>query len=174
MPSSAWENHDFARERFDRAAPKRVLDVGPGSGKWAKVLGDRPRRPHAGEHWTGLEVFPRYVLDYDLTSLYDRIVVDDVRRAGDVIGSGFDLIILGDILEHLEPAEARDVAALLRGSGAALLVAGPIVRFEQGSWGGNDHEAHLWHPTVDDWLELVEPDAYALGDIVGTFWRDAR
>lgn len=171
MPSSAWENHDLAIKHFDRIQPTRVVDVGPGSGKWAKVLGGRPQKRTG--HWTGLEVFPRYILDYDLTTLYDRIVVDDVRASFDIVATA-DLVILGDVLEHLEPGEARELMRRVRILGCAVLVAGPIIRFEQGEWGGNTHEAHLWHPTVDDWLEMVEPDHFTLGNIVGTFWRDPR
>lgn len=173
MPSSAWENHDFATAHYKALAPVDVIDAGPGSGKWAKVLAGRPHHPRPGEHWTGIEIFPRYITDYDLTTLYDRIVVDDIRTSLDLIET-CDLLILGDILEHLPEDQAHQLMADIRAIGCALLVAGPIIRFEQGSWGGNTHETHLWHPTLDDWLEMVEPDHFALGNIVGTFWRDPR
>lgn len=188
MPSSAWEYNDFAREKFTELAPRRILDIGPGSGKWAKVLGGRPEVQVDGQHWTGLEVFPRYILDYDLTTLYDRIIVDDVRNVDHIddltVADGFswgmelapryDLIIMGDVLEHLQPDEADRVMRRLHGCGSALLIAGPIIPFEQGAWGGNEHETHHWHPTVDDWLRLVQPDDYRLGDVIGVFWRGKR
>jgi hypothetical protein len=173
MPSSAWEHHDFARQKFDELAPRRIVDVGPGSGKWAQVLGDRPVVRHDGQHWTGLEIFPRYVLDYELTTLYDRIVIDDVRKSLDVL-KGADLVILGDVLEHMARDEAEELCTELRDSYVAMLVAGPIIDFPQGEWQGNVHETHVWQPTPEDWIELVQPDEYRLGEIVGTFWRGAR
>lgn len=178
MPSSAWEHNGWASQHYDRLAPQRVLDIGPGSGKWPKVMENRPAM-RRDAHWTGLEIFPRYILDYELTRLYDRIIVDDVRNLRlmhdlrfDDDTPAYDLIIMGDVLEHLQPAEAERVMLDLRRSGSALLIAGPIVVFEQGEWGGNVHETHHWHPTVDDWLRLVQPDDYVLGDIIGLFWKD--
>jgi hypothetical protein len=173
MPNSSWEHADWAVERFVQLHDgATVVDVGPGSGKWSKLLRDGQRRSR-GDRWIGLEVHAPYVERFNLPSLYDEVVVGDVRDEPDLLLMA-DVVILGDVLEHLEEQQARDLCAALVAAGVGLLVAGPIVEYPQGSWEGNDHEAHLWHPTPQDWIDMVQPDEHILGDPCGTFWRWPR
>lgn len=163
MPTSAYEHVDWAVNRINALNPYRILDVGPGEGKWVSLA----RQP--GQYWTGLEIFPRYVVDYGLHEKYDRIVVDDVRSSADLLREN-EFIIFGDVLEHLERDEAQGIVDYVRSQGRGMLVTGPIIHFPQGEWEGNVHETHLWDPTAADWISMVQPDEFILGEVVGLFW----
>ncbi|MEI5032400.1 hypothetical protein RB201_04165 [Streptomyces sp. S1A(2023)] len=75
--------------------------------------------------------------------MYDEIHVEDIRESEDHLLYR-DLVILGDVLEHM-PRE--DAVALLERAVAAgawnLLVSVPIVESVQGEVDGNPHEAHV-------------------------------
>lgn len=136
---------------------------------WSQAL-----RPFHEGLWIGVEVWEPYIERYGLLpDLYDSVVVSDIRDWQ--MPADVDLIIAGDVLEHLPHAEAIDlVQAWKARPGTALLISTPIHRYEQGALEGNVHETHLWHPTNDEMLALVEPDRYTVGDVVGCYWRDPR
>lgn len=139
MPHSVEEGKGWIRSYVEALWPKSVLDVGPGAGTYAKLL--RGHVPYECT-FTGLEIFEPYVERYELNQLYDEIIVGDARE--DVGVDVYDVIILGDVLEHMSEAEAimvwdRARATANRGVFASL----PIYGYEQGALEGNEHEAHL-------------------------------
>ncbi|MGW9245745.1 class I SAM-dependent methyltransferase [Streptomyces badius] len=152
MPTSDTEGKDWSLERFKRHLPNTVTDVGPGEGTYAKLF----RPVHEGVWWTAVEIFRPYVRKFGLrnttkrTGMYDEIHVEDIRESEDHLLYR-DLVIFGDVLEHL-PRE--DAVALLERAVAAgawnLLVSVPIVESVQGEVDGNPHEAHLHQWDADD------------------------
>lgn len=156
MPTSDAEGKDWSLERFKRHLPKTVCDVGPGEGTYAKLF----RPVHEGVWWTGIEAHAPYVKRFRLKStktrkMYDEVHVMDVREAPAHLFHR-DLVVAGDVLEHL-PRE--DAVALLQrivegpedASGAHhILVSVPIVDSPQGEVDGNPHEAHLHQWDADD------------------------
>ena len=93
-------------------APRSVLDVGAGMGKWGFLCRElldwnvgRLDRADWQVRIDGIEVFT-----YE-SPLHDW-VYDSVRRADvlDVVDdcAGYDLVILGDVLEHLTVPTAHD------------------------------------------------------------------
>jgi hypothetical protein len=156
MPTSDAEGKDWSLERFKRHLPDTVTDVGPGEGTYAKLF----RPVHEGVWWTAVEIHRPYVKKFRLNStktrrMYDEIHVEDVRESEAHLFHR-DLVILGDIAEHL-PRE--DAVALLHrivegpedAPGAHhILVSVPIVESVQGEVDGNPHEAHLHQWDADD------------------------
>ena len=151
IPYSSHEGKDWTVARLKELAPKTILDVGAGSGTYVNLL--RPYFPDT--HFTGNEIFARYVTQFGLAGLYDEVIVGDVRE---LELPEVDVIIFGDVLEHMEIHEAQDVWRRARSVvRQAVVVSLPIVPYPQGPVDGNDHEAH-----VADWSdELVR--AYLLG-----------
>ena len=143
MPMSSTEGKGWTRERISGLAadgPLQVLDIGPGVGTYAKLL----RGPAVGRI-IGLEVHEPYVHTYRLREYYDEIVVGDARA---VAFPEVDVVILGDVAEHMSEPEAlalwdKSVAAARR----AVYLSIPIVHYPQGEIEGNHHEVHV----VDDW-----------------------
>ena len=76
---------------------KRVLDVGAATGYLAEVLGGR------GCRVTGVELDPEAARRAE--SFCDRVIVGDVEAldlARELGGETFDVIVFGDVLEHLK------------------------------------------------------------------------
>lgn len=140
---SSVEGKEWIKERVTAladSAPVSVLDVGPGVGTYAKLLAG----PQVS-HLTGLEIFEPYVDTYRLQQYYDEIIIGDARQ---VDLPPADVVILGDVAEHMTEAEALDLwnrsAAAAR---RAVYLSIPIVHYPQGEIEGNEHEHHV----VDDW-----------------------
>ncbi|MBQ1165012.1 class I SAM-dependent methyltransferase, partial [Streptomyces sp. A73] len=72
--------------------------------------------------WTAVEVHKPYVAKYKLRStktrtMYDEIHVEDVRHSAEHLFHR-DLVILGDVLEHVERDEAVDLLQRAEAAGA--------------------------------------------------------
>lgn len=164
MPHSADEGKDWTRERVVALNPGSVLDIGPGAGTYAKLL--RPHLP--GTEMWGIEVFEPYVERYGLNDLYDRVLVTDARTAP---FPTVDVVILGDVLEHMQLTEAVEVwHRALRAARMAVFASLPIIDYPQGALEGNCHETHLvtWdHDMVMATLPGIEE--FATYTIVGVY-----
>ncbi len=143
MPQSSAEGKTWIRDRVHAAgadAPLDVLDIGPGVGTYAKLLAG----PQVGR-LTCIEIFEPYVRTYRLPEYYDEVIVGDARTTD---FPDADIVILGDVAEHMSEADAL---ALWDKASAAARVAVylsiPIVHYPQGHIEGNHHEEHV----VDDW-----------------------
>ena len=69
------------------------MDIGTGSGKYAKLIGGR------GLSITGVEINKEYIDRFKLGSLYDYLLVQDASTY--FPNEVYDLVIFGDVLEHL-------------------------------------------------------------------------
>lgn len=151
MPTSDAEGKDWSLERFRYHLPDTVCDVGPGEGTYAKLF----RPMHEGVWWTAVEIHRPYVKKFRLNStktrrMYDEIHVEDVRQSEAHLFYR-DLVIFGDLLEHVERDDA--VALLQRAEAAGawnILVSVPIVESVQGEVDGNPHEEHVHQWDADD------------------------
>ncbi|WP_232661081.1 bifunctional glycosyltransferase/class I SAM-dependent methyltransferase [Pseudonocardia sp. TRM90224] len=94
--------------------PSRVLDIGCSGGHLAECVRDR------GHHVTGVDVIE---VEGVRSRMNEFVKADLSQGIPDEVGSGYDVIIAGDIIEHLpRPAETlRQMRALLRPGGQVLL-----------------------------------------------------
>lgn len=115
-----------------------VLDIGPGRGKYGAMV--RELRPEA--RLTGLEVEAEYVERFGLRALYDDVHVGAAAVLLDNVGASWDLVILGDVIEHMRRSEGLDVLHYLVYRTRYLWVQWPM-RYIQGALEGYTHEAHL-------------------------------
>lgn len=141
---------------------RTVLDVGAGAGTWLDAV--KPWFLHS--RWTAVEVHEPYVDRFSLTDRYDEVVVGDART---VPFRPHDVVILGDILEHLPILEALELLAKARDAARVCVVASiPLGEYPQGEWQGNPHEAHLATWTDDD-VHRLDPTVSRVGPVVGTY-----
>ncbi|GAB6053634.1 hypothetical protein JCM17960_24540 [Magnetospira thiophila] len=147
MPSSSAQGKQYSAliiaALHQAGAITRILDVGVGCGTYAELL--RPYTP--GAHWTGLEVWAPYVEKYHLRHLYDALVLADARSVDLQSLGSFDLIVFGDVLEHMEKQEAQALIDRSLAVGRLVLISIPIVRYKQGPIEDNPFERHI----KDDW-----------------------
>lgn len=111
---------------------KRILDVGVGVGTYSKLLRDM------GYRMDGMEVWLPYVVEYKLTEMYDNVIIGNVMNY-DI--SNYDVIIMGDILEHLSVEDGLSLMKRIEDNGQMCIVAVPY-KLEQGVCEGNEYEVH--------------------------------
>lgn len=152
MPTSDAEGKDWSLARFERHQPNTVTDIGPGEGTYARLF----RPAHHGLWWTAIEIHKPYIAKYKLkntkarTDGYDEIHVEDVRESEDHLLHR-DLVIAGDVLEHMPREDAVALLQRIEAAGAwNILVSLPIVDSQQGEVDGNPHEAHVHQWAADD------------------------
>lgn len=137
MPRSTSEGKIWTQARVLDLNPATILDIGPGAGTYSELL--RPRMPHT--HFTCVEIFEPYVEKYQLREKYPEVNVADARNFEFPVS---DVVILGDVLEHMSREDAITVwKKAVVAARLATLLSIPIIEYPQGAMEGNEHEAHL-------------------------------
>jgi len=111
---------------------KRILDIGAGVGTYSKLLRGM------GYKMDGMEIWLPYVVEYKLNELYDNVIIGNVMNY-DI--SNYDVIIMGDILEHLSVEDGLSLMKRIEDKGQMCIVAVPY-KLEQGVCHGNEYEMH--------------------------------
>ncbi len=140
MPISDPANKPYASELIARYRPRTVLDIGPGVGTYGSII----RENLKVERLDAVEIWGPYIEKYRLNEIYDNVFVCDVRYWRDF---GYDLVILGDVLEHLTLEEAALLWETMSSQAGGALISIPIVYYPQGYIEGNPFETHQ----VTDW-----------------------
>ena len=100
MPFSSFTGRPEMAQWAKENNFKTVLDIGAGSGEYADEFA---RISYFPERIDAVEAFEPYIPMFDLTEKYDNIFVGDVFDFEDF---NYDLIILGDIIEHMRREDA--------------------------------------------------------------------
>lgn len=142
----------------------RVLDVGAGFGKYRILLRAYP-------HVDGCEVWQPTIDQERLRELYRDVVVGDVYDVvtADDWDDRYDLVIMGDVLEHLPIDRARVVVDRVLGVGADLIVVVPF-RYPQGEEHGNVYQRHIQDQLTPELMASTYPDL----ELVALETRDWR
>jgi predicted TPR repeat methyltransferase len=138
MPHSLRDNDDLVLDFCRTNNIQTVLDIGAGSGTYAHLL-----KP-IGVTLDAVEIWPPYLEKYDLHAKYRDIFVEDVRvmaHSSDWNAS-YDLIIFGDVLEHMSKADSLSVWAWAHRVARWGLISLPIVHWPQAGT-ENPHEEHV-------------------------------
>lgn len=138
MPVSSEENKDIAKKWIDDLHAKRVLDVGVGQGTYA----DLARTPE--QHWYGIEAYYPYVEQFNLEGKYDEVIIGDARYINYTKLGLFDLIICGDMLEHLTKDGSKELIQTFLTSCKHLLLCFPVLHLDQHD-DMNPFEEHIDH-----------------------------
>lgn len=163
MPTSATEGKPWMIQRILRHNPDSILDIGAGAGTYGKIL--RPLLPDA--YMTAVEIHAPYVSDYKLWKMYDSVVIGDARNCDLPIA---DIVILGDILEHMDLRDALELWNRARNRAVkAVLLSVPIIEWPQGEMFGNPHERHVHTWTHSTALELPGVTDWWTGSSIGCY-----
>lgn len=167
MPGSIRENDAFVIDTvMDKIRPDSLLDVGPGRGTYADLLG-----PYC-DTWIfeAVEVWEPYVELFNLRDKYDHVCVNDIR---DHVDFEYDLVIFGDVMEHMTLEEAKAVWSRCADQAKWGMISVPIIHYPQGAEYGNPFEVHVQeHLTVEDIERHFGPfDYQEVYDVTATFFR---
>ncbi|HLZ77094.1 class I SAM-dependent methyltransferase [Phenylobacterium sp.] len=143
MPYSAPVFDQHVAALIARMKPASVLDIGPGAGKYGRMI--KALREGGAEigSLTAVEIDASYVERFKLGEVYDDIQLADASAMPDVDPDGhWDLVILGDVLEHFRKSRGADLIDYLYYRTKYIIVVVPI-DFIQGAWEGHHAEAHI-------------------------------
>lgn len=146
--------------------PDMVLDIGCGSGTYSVML----REAGCRAYLIGIEVWGPYVDQFALKRRYNTLMLADVREVDPL--PEVDVVILGDVLEHMSTEDAVKVWDRARAAAKkAVYLSIPIVHYPQGPEEGNPFEAHVvddyTHPRVLETFDGIT--ASWTGEIVGVY-----
>jgi SAM-dependent methyltransferase len=165
-------------------APKSILELGCGIGKYGLLLGSyvgldpyadldaagKPLREVSHVRIDAVELNQKYLMPHH-GEFYSSIILADLEQLRPEDLGSYDLILAVDVVEHLrkEPA-LRLLEALYRDHCKHLLVTSPLGWMEQGALFGSEQEVHRisWTPrdfrfaTDLTWQRLYQSGVYLL------------
>jgi len=95
-------NEDTMRQLLE-LKPKQIVDVGAGDGFYGKLI--KYCLPET--FVCAVEKRKDYILQWKLEEIYNKVLNEDIIKAIDIVTG--DLIIFGDVLEHLEKKYSVEV-----------------------------------------------------------------
>lgn len=152
---------NLIRQEFPFPARTTVLDIGAGWGKYRILLPDFIM--------DACEIWEPYVEAEHLRDMYRKVIVDDICN----VDTGYyDVMIMGDVLEHIPRDKAKELIKRLAKSCTQLYIVVPFL-YPQGEVDGNHYEIHHQADLTPEIMlkEYPELDEVALGDGKGIYVR---
>ena len=145
---SYWEGKDevcaWIRDHFLPDA--RILDVGAYDGNW------RNRLPE----YTNMDAVEVFKPNYDKLKeldIYKNVWFQDAREFH---YSHYDLVIFGDIIEHMSPEDAKKMLDYAKPRCRDMIIAVPF-QYVQGAEYGNPYEVHVQDDLTPELFEERYP-----------------
>lgn len=133
--------------------PKRILDVGCGYGKYSVLLREYLDPDPIID---GVEAWEPYVDNHNLRNLYTKLYVSDVLDLPQETLDQYDLVMMGDVIEHIEKEPAIELLKRIRGW---IIIATPFDHFHTDE-GLPPTEAHVSHWTEQDFKNTGRLNRY--------------
>lgn len=143
MPISSGEGKLDFTNFIQKYQPTSVLDVGAGKGTYGILA----RICKEYDKLDAIEVWEPYIKDYNLQEVYSNVYQEDVRKWDNF---DYDLVIFGDVLEHMTKEEALQVWDRASSQARFAVISIPIIHYPQGHIHGNPYEEHV----KDNWTSL--------------------
>lgn len=157
MPVSTSVHISHCLKYIINLRPQSILDVGCGFGMWGfltrmylDVSEERVQPPDWTTRIDGIELFGPYIQSHQ-RALYSNIMIGDIRELAPDIGE-YELIIAGDVIEHLDKDDGETVIEQLYDKATrALLVNIPLGEgWEHPERHGNPGELHRSQWYIED------------------------
>lgn len=138
MPVSHWRPDATTKKLLSKISIDSFLDVGAGAGKYGKMVANM----HPSAERTCIEIDSSYIEKYSLTSLYHKVLNIPAIDLLANVDSSYDLVIIGDCIEHMRKSEGIDLLNFLIYRSKYILVIYPV-DYLQNSVDGHQSEAHI-------------------------------
>jgi ubiquinone/menaquinone biosynthesis C-methylase UbiE len=149
---STWTGKDEAVEWIKEHIPMdaEILDVGFGCAIYARLL-----RKQGYTNIDGVDVYEQGIKELKLDKYYNNIFISNIL---DFNFDFYDLIILGDVLEHLTLGDAQALLGgwIRKNKMNHLLVSIPF-QLKQSSTHENPHDEHLQPEITSDYMKTNYP-----------------
>ncbi|MHC4172904.1 MAG: methyltransferase domain-containing protein [Planctomycetota bacterium] len=192
MPSSDNVTVPYVSKIISSLRPASALDVGIGMGKFAFIFRgacewiytcedniNRVRKENWETRLDGIEVCAEYITQLQ-RYLYDKIYIGTAQEIACNLGN-YDLIHLGDVIEHLDKPEGQRLLDILfEKARQGILIVTPVGEYQQEGTEENPYEEHksVWMPTdfrrfpclwirkvaKRQWIIFISRQMYSLGD----------
>lgn len=142
-----------------------ILDIGPYDGRWSDSLHNHFK------HIDAVEAFEPYIERFKLKEKYNNIFVSDIREFE---FKHYDIIILGDVLEHMPIKDAQKLLEKLYPKCKQLLVIIPY-EYPQDEYDNNKFQIHYQEDLTDEiFLERYKGFKLLVNDEVrGAYVKDS-
>lgn len=134
----------WIRENFELDA--RILDVGAGDGKWSIILPEY-------NNMDACEIFPPNA--EKIKGFYREVYCCDIENL-QYQKNRYDLIIFGDVIEHMDVEKAQRVLKYARTRCRDMIIAVPWL-YQQGELYGNRYEIHIQNDLTPELFEERYP-----------------
>lgn len=128
----------------------RILDVGFGSGVYGKLL-----RAFYYQNIDGIDIYGQNIEEMGLDKIYNKIFIEDIL---DFDFEYYDLIIMGDVLEHIELETAKGLLSrFIKDNKCGSMIISIPYEYEQDKVYGNKHEKHLQPDVTAEYMKEHYP-----------------
>lgn len=175
MPSSSYHGKEQSVEWIRQHSDiKVVLDVGCGEGTYPNIVKDKFNLLTDAEWW-GVEAWAPNIKEYNLEQKYFKVLNEDARKISWKDLPKFDLVIFGDVLEHMTKEESQELVKTALEYSKYVLISIPVKHMPQDAVGGNPFEVHV----KDDWSHSEVLESFpniqmsAATKKIGVYWLTA-
>lgn len=140
------------------------LDVGACDGTWYELLKDH-------FEMDAVEIFEPYIEQHNLTEKYSHVFNCDIA---DFEHEGYDLIVFGDVIEHMPVKKAKKALDYARNRCKNMIILIPF-KYIQGSMNGNNYEEHIQDDLTPEIFEQRYPGyqlLYKKGSIYACYAKE--
>lgn len=162
MPYSAPVFIEEIKDVLKTAKPSSILDVGAGAGKYADLI-----KETLGENVkvTGIEPDKTWIQQFKLPEKYAVVLDTPIQVYMQMIWNvdiSYDLVIFGDVLEHLKKSDGIDVLNFFAYRSKWILCLFPD-KYIQNNYEDHKLESHVsvWRP--EDFSFLVNKASFKDG-----------
>ena len=161
MGTSNWHNIPFCIEGLMKIAPKAILNVGIGYGRWGMVVREfcelwswRLKPSEWQIRIEGIEAFSENIEEYH-RHFYNKIHVGDFRQIVSSLPTNWSVVIFGDVIEHFEKNEGQASLQWALKASDYVMVNVPLGdNWPQSDIYGNSFERHLSVWALEDFDAL--------------------
>jgi 2-polyprenyl-3-methyl-5-hydroxy-6-metoxy-1,4-benzoquinol methylase len=166
MPTSNPQHLSWLCQQILEHRPKSILDIGVGFGSkgmlfreysdiWDRNLKEWQTRID------GVEIFEEYITDIQ-RKIYNNIYIGNILNLIDTLPD-YDLVFMGDVIEHIEKETAKDLLEKLKKKGKIVIIVTPEDIGNQGTVFGNTNEAHISQWYLDDFKDF---DTFKIANMI--------
>lgn len=123
-----------------------IVDVGAGSGTYYNLFVEEFGMLK-NARWIGLEVWKPAIEKWGIDKVYSSVINEDARTFDWTKVSNIDLVIMGDVLEHMKKEEAMALVDKVLDHSRYGIISIPVKHWPQGAINDNPYEVHV----KDDW-----------------------